>query len=278
MTADEAFEIALAEPLSADAVLLAPVAPDTPDQKVLGFDVREATVLETVVARDGVRRALRLTARAGARPRISYRFAPGGTDLPDAAYAGFGGRFETMSDELAQTALALAPDGPAAVRAPHLLQALADRFVYGHRETHLGTGAEALPALPEDGPATGSCVDIHSVSVAALRAMGVPAAYMIGGYVADGDPDRPTGHCWIRIQAPGVPADWDVSHHLEYGLGPIAPGLNPKPGRRFALSFGRAPLFDEADGAVEVLPALSGFHLAEGAERGRKLRTIGRFA
>jgi hypothetical protein len=239
--------------------------------------LREATLLEAVVARDGVRRALRLTARAGARPRIRYRFTPSGPDLPDAAYAGFGGRFETMSDDLAQTALALAPDGPAAVRAPRLLQALADRFVYGRRESHFGTGSDALPAL-DDGPTTGTCVDIHSVGVAALRAIGAPAAYLIGGYVAAGDPDRPTGHCWIRVRSPGVPADWDVSHHLEFGLGPVVPGLNPKPGRRFALSFGRAPRFGDGADEIEVLPALSGFHLAEGERRGLKLRTIGRFA
>jgi hypothetical protein len=32
----------------------------------------------------------------------------------------------------------------------------------------------------------------------------------------------------------GAIAEWDIAHHLKLGTRDIRPGLNPKPGRRFA--------------------------------------------
>lgn len=272
MTEAGVFEIALAEPLAGEALLLAPAPPETTHQTVVDTIILRAESLGPITATDGVREAYLLRAPAGARPVLRYGFDPSGAGLPAAAFASFGSGFEALSAELAAQ---ITGNGPPA-EPEGLLQSIADRFTYGHRGTHLGTGEAALPAFGA-GQTTGSCVDIHSVCVAALRAAGVPAAYVIGGWVREGDADRPTGHCWIALDAPGVARDWDVSHHLEFGLGPVRPGLNPEPGRRFALSFGRAPCFRIDDALVEVLPALSGFHWASGPDAGRKLRTIGRF-
>jgi transglutaminase-like putative cysteine protease len=276
MTSTSVFEIQLDEPLREAAMLLAPVAPATPDQTVVDTVILEAALLDEITAVDGARQAYRIRAEAGSRPLVRYVFTPSGGGLPEAAFVSQGSRFETLEPALAAQIAALASGADLASRVRAQLQAIADRFTYGRRDLHLGAQGEGLPAFGEE-PTTGTCVDIHSVCVAALRAIGAPAAYVIGGWVREGDPDRPTGHCWLSLNVPDLPAAWDVSHHLEFGLGAIEPGLNPEPGRRFALSYGRAPVFEAGGGQIEILPALSGFHWADGPLAGVKLRTIGRF-
>lgn len=266
------FEIALAEPLAGEALLLAPAPPDTADQTVVETIALEAEPLGQITAVDGVRVAYLLRAEAGARPVLRYGFEPSGPGLPAEAFHAHGSSFETLSPDLAAQISGFGTAGDV----QGLLQAIADRFTYGHPGARVGAGLAAMPAFgPEQ--ITGSCVDIHSICAAALRLVGVPAAYVIGGWVRDGDADRPTGHCWLALGAEGVAPAWDVSHHLEFGLGPVRPGLNPEPGQRFALSFGRTPRFAIEGGQVEVQPALSGFHWASGPQAGCKLRTIGRF-
>jgi hypothetical protein len=158
------------------------------------------------------------------------------------------------------------------------MQFVADRFTYSKRAQYLGHGSEALDALDVCDLTTGNCVDMHTLGVAALRAIGVPAAYAIGRFVSAGMDAFPTGHCWLALDAgPGLPHHYDIAHHVEYDLGPVTPALNPMPGRRLALGIGRGLVFDGPDGSVE-LPSLSGFHRLDGPLRGEKVRTMGRFA
>jgi len=165
-------------------------------------------------------------------------------------------------------------EAPLHIRVPALIQYVGDHFTYGARETHLGTGEDAMPAL-ECGLTPGTCVDMHTLAVAALRAIGVPAAYVIGVHIAEPREQWSTGHCWLNLKCEGVPHHWDISHHVQYGVREITPTFNPKPGRRFALSTGRGPEFSGPDGTVSF-PSLSGFHGLTGRNAGQRLRTLAR--
>ena len=184
---------------------------------------------------------------AGAVPRIRYRFAEAGDARPEWAFQPAGTRFDVASAALAAEVADAVAGGPAAVRVPALMQFAADRFRYGKRPRYLGNDSDAMPALECD-LNTGMCLDMHTVGVAALRAIGVEAVYVIGGFVYAGKEEYPTGHCWLNLWAAGASHHYDISHHVEYVLGSVTPALNPQPGRRFALGLGRGLVFAAPEG------------------------------
>jgi transglutaminase-like putative cysteine protease len=269
-------EIALESPAAADVVCLFPVAPDTTLQKVRDIAFEGVGPVDLVRSRDGRIEAWRVALKAGETARVVQTFDADGPGLPDDAFAPGSSRFDAASAALAAQVDEEVPPGPAETRAPAIIQFVADRFVYGKDGPKYGDDAAEAPPLA-CGLTPGTCVDMHTAAVAALRAAGIEAAYVIGVHVPIGRESQRTGHCWINVRAPGVAPHWDISHHLQYGVRAITPAENPRPGRRFALSHARAPVFDGADGPVEVLPALNGFHALEGPERGTKLPTLGRF-
>ncbi len=272
----EIFAIRTAEPVSAGGVYIVPFAPDTREQTVTATSFEDCRVVGVVRARGAAQRGFLLELKEGDTPVVSYRFASAGPGLEPAAFATGASRFDRASQALAAQAVAAARGGTPAERVPELVQFIADRFTYGNRDRYLGDDTEAMPSLDACDLTTGNCVDMHTTAVAALRAIGVPATYVIGCFVYEGKDEFPTGHCWLNVDAPGAPHHYDISHHVEYGLGPVTPALNPKPGRRFALGVGRGLQFEGPDGPVE-LPSISGFHALTGDVKGQKLRTIGRF-
>ena len=195
--------------------------------------------------------------------------------MPDSAFIPGETGFDIASDELALQVAAAIPDGTPSERVAALMQFIADHFTYGMRETYLGVGETAMTPLAS-GITIGTCVDMHTLGVAALRSIGVKAAYVVGCQIAEGKQDYFTGHCWLNTKAEGVPHHYDISHHVQYDAGPVTPALNPHPGRRFMLNYGRGPIFDGPEGPVQ-LPSLSGFHMATGDQKGQRLRTFGRF-
>jgi hypothetical protein len=262
-------------PVTEAGRLIVPAAPDTHEQHVVLTEFLDCEATGTLKAVNAPQQAHVIRVEAGATPKVRYHFEEPGPGLPDWAFASLGTRFDRASDALAAEIAEGVCPGPASVRVPQLMQYIADHFTYGKRPRNLGDDTDAIPAFGCD-IATGTCVDMHTLGVAALRAIDVPAVYVIGCFVYAGKDEFPTGHCWLNLKAEGASHHYDISHHVEYGLGPVTPELNPKLGRRFALGFGRGPRFEGADGVVE-LPSLSGFHVLEGPERGHKLRTIGRF-
>jgi transglutaminase-like putative cysteine protease len=271
----ERFETGLGEPVPYDGYALYPVPPETHQQTLLATEF-EGTEPEGVITDTGGRTAawlLRL--RAGEMVRVRHGFVPEGKGLPAAAFVPGSSQFERASDDLAAQVAALDLAAAPAERCRAVIQFVADHFTYGRRETALGADEDAVPAL-ECGLTPGSCVDMHTVALAALRAAGFEAAYVIGGHVAEGRTQHPTGHCWLNVRAEGAPPHWDISHHVQYGHRTITPALNPRPGRRFALSHGRGLVFEGPEGAVGF-PSLSGVHLLTGPQAGLKLPTLGRF-
>jgi Transglutaminase-like superfamily len=269
-------EVALEAPAETAVACLFPVAPDTSLQTVRETIFSGVEVAGRVWSSDGRVEAWHLRLRAGNVARVVHHFDQGGPGLPDAAFAARPHRLDTVSPALATQVARVAPHGPVCARAPAIIQWVADRFCYDKGGTSYGDGELAAPALA-DGPKAGTCVDMHTAAVAALRAAGIEAAYVIGVHVPEGRDSQRTGHCWINLRAHGVPTHWDISHHVQYGVSTITPAENPRPGRRFALGHTRAPVFDTPDGPLEIGPALNGFHLIEGPQRGLKAPTLARF-
>jgi hypothetical protein len=83
----------------------------------------------------------------------------------------------------------------------------------------------------------GSCIDINGYLIAALRAAGFEAGYVTGYFFPVEKRDRCDDmHCWVVSRHQGVVLEWDIAHHLKRGTIKIRPGLNPKPGLRFAVA------------------------------------------
>jgi transglutaminase-like putative cysteine protease len=268
------FEAFLEDPVEDAGLYLFPVAPDTWEQKITGvtFEGREPQAIVKDV--QGRIAAYQFALKAGDQPMVKIAFDEPGPGLSDEAFMPGLSAFERPSQALMDQIAEEVAEAPLQIRVPALIQYVGDHFTYGARETHLGTGEDAMPAL-ECGLTPGTCVDMHTLAVAALRAVGVPAAYVIGVHIAEPREQWSTGHCWLNLKCEGVSHHWDISHHVQYGVREITPKLNPKPGRRFALSIGRGPEFSGPDGVVSY-PSLSGFHGLTGPSTGQKLRTLAR--
>lgn len=110
----------------------------------------------------------------------------------------------------------------------------AERFSHGHPENRFNEGLDTVPALGCS-LTVGSCVDINTYFIAALRASGIEAGYITGFFFPDGKAGRcDDGHCWVVTRVDGQTQEWDIAHHLKLGTRDIQPGLNPKPGQRCA--------------------------------------------
>jgi Transglutaminase-like superfamily len=269
------FECHLEQPVPRAGNYLFPVPIDTSEQKIgqITFDGVEPT--DTISSLDGVASAFRFALKEGDLPIVRIAFEEPGPGLSDWHFKPRETRFDRPSQALLEQISSQFTQMDLSTRVLHIIQFIADHFQYGQRDVALGDDEAAMPAL-ECGLTFGTCVDMHTLAVAALRAIGVEAAYVMGGHVATEKQSSPTGHCWINVRHEGVAHHWDISHHVQYGVKIITPELNPKPGRRFALSIGRGHIFSGQDGEVEF-PALSGFQALTGDLKGKKLRTMGQF-
>jgi len=268
------FETFLEEPVQHAGLYLFPVAPNTWEQEIKNVTFEGADPEAIVLDVQGRMEAFQFALKAGDQPVVRMSYAEPGPGLGERAFIPGPNAFERPSQALMDQIASEVAEAPLQIRVSALIQYVGDHFTYGARETHLGTGDDAMPALA-CGLTPGTCVDMHTFAVAALRAIGVPAAYVMGAHIAETRAQGSTGHCWLNLKCEGVPHHWDISHHVQYGVRDITPALNPKPGRRFALSIGRGLEFDGPDGKV-TYPSLSGFHALTGPSAGQKLRTLAR--
>jgi hypothetical protein len=269
------FECRLEEAVAAPGHYVFPVPMDTHEQKITDIGFEDCQPKDTIQDRDGSAKAFLFDLKEGQSACVRLTFEEPGPGLAAAFFVARDNRFERPSQALIDQIAGQFHTIPLSERVPMLIQFIADHFTYGRREATLGDEDEAMPAL-ECGLTPGTCVDMHTLGVAALRSLNVKAAYIMGCHVSDARSEYYTGHCWMNVRHEDVPHHWDISHHVQYGVRTITPVLNPKPGRRFALSVGRGRVFEGVEGAVEF-PALSGFHALDGSLKGEKLKTIGRF-
>lgn len=167
---------------------------------------------------------------------LTTRFAAGAADYPDALFTPRHNRFTLPAEALAAEARELSgAAGGGAAGLVALVNHVAGLFSYGHPEARFYDGQDEIPALC--GMTEGSCVDINTYLVAALRAAGYEAGYVTGYFIPAEKRDRCDDmHCWVVTRHAGLVQEWDIAHHLKMGLRDIAPGRNPKPGVRVAMA------------------------------------------
>ena len=172
------------------------------------------------------------------RIALTYRFQGHGTAYPDAIFKPWNNRFTRAAAPLVEgvrTLVAGSPNPRESIR--RVVAHTAEAFTYGHPPSRYYDGREDVPLLG-CGVTAGSCVDINMYLIAALRSLDIEAGYVAGPFF----PEEKNGrcddmHCWVVARADGEVAEWDIAHHLKLGTRTIAPGLNPKPGWRAALSY-----------------------------------------
>lgn len=166
---------------------------------------------------------------------LTYRFAPGATAYPDAMFRPHPSRHTRAAEALVAEAQGAAGDGTGPERARRLACWAAEQFTYGHPEERFTDGLDHVPLLG-CGMVAGSCVDINTYFLAALRAAGIEAGYVAGFFFPAEKGDWcEDAHCWVVTRHDGAVLEWDIAHHLKMGTRDIHPALNPKPGFRAAL-------------------------------------------
>lgn len=196
--------------------------------------VAEAPGLTAVREATTGQRAYRMVP-TGREVTIGFRATSPGRSYPDAMFVPRRSRFTSYADDLVTEIAPVSGRLSGLERLRAVACHVAERFTYGHTEQAFNDGFDEIPVLG-CGLTTGSCVDINTYFIAALRAAGIEAGYITGFFFPDekgGTCDD--GHCWVVTRSDGAIHEWDIAHHLKLGTRDIRPGLNPKPGRRVAL-------------------------------------------
>lgn len=228
------FQLGYRVPVTPGAHVLAPGGFDTPHAVCQSLHVTGGTAEPIEEATTG-QRAYRITTDAPElRLTWTFRQAPGSA-YPDITFQPKPSRYTRFAEALAAETAEIAPKANPADRAVAIARATAERFTYGHPEDRFNDGFDEVPALG-CGIAEGSCVDINTYFIAALRSAGIDAGYVTGVFFpTEKDGAAEDGHCWVVTRIDGVCQEWDIAHHLKMGTRAVAPGLNPKPGFRAAL-------------------------------------------
>jgi len=228
------FQVSYRVPVEPGQQVLAPGGFDTPHAVCQALLVAGGSERETRETSTG-QRAFIITAQS---PELCLTWTfkeANGPAYPNVLFQPRDTRYTRFAAELAAETATIAPEACQADRAIAIARATAERFTYGHPEARFNDGLDAVPALG-CGIVEGSCVDINTYFIAALRAAGIEAGYVTGvffpeekGGVAE------DGHCWVVSRIDGICQEWDIAHHLKLGTRAISPGLNPKRGFRAAL-------------------------------------------
>ena len=188
--------------------LLAPVGIPTPYQTPIGFAVDSGRFQLVGETQTGQMAAL-ISPEPGATVTLTYDYVDGGSGYPEPLFAERRTRFTRAADALLDDARRLADsatDGHGAIAA--IVNDTATKFIYGHPEAKFNDGLEEIPLLG-CGMAEGSCVDINTYLIAALRAAGFEAGYVTGYFF----PVEKGGccedmHCWVVTRHNGVVLEW----------------------------------------------------------------------
>ena len=193
----------------------------------------EGPRLTTIHEANTGQRAFR-TAPEGDEISIIFRFDRLQGEYPEAVFFPHQSRFTRFAADLVREVDAVRFDRTGLELARALACHVAERFTYGHPETTFNDGFDVIPALG-CGLTEGSCVDINTYFIAALRAAGLEAGYITGFFFPEEKGGTcEDGHCWVVTRIDGAIHEWDIAHHLKMGTRDIQPGLNPRSGQRYA--------------------------------------------
>lgn len=179
--------------------------------------------------------------------QVAYRLKPQARDLtitfcfdgavgtyPDVMFTPHPSRFTRFADDLLAEIAPVGHHLTGSDRIRAIACHVAERFTYGHPDVKFNDGFDVVPALG-CGLTEGSCVDINTYFLAALRAAGIEAGYVTGFFFPQEKAGTcEDGHCWVVTRIDGQTEEWDIAHNLKLGTREIRPNLNPKPELRFA--------------------------------------------
>lgn len=157
---------------------------------------------------------------------LRHAFSGKPARYPDAIFRPAPSRYTLAAQALCDEAVQLAGHGDPLERAIRLARGVAKKFPCGHPEVKHHDGLDDIPHLAF-GLTEGSCIDIHTCLIAAFRAAGIEAGYLVGDFFPDTGPCT-GGHCWVVTRIDETTQEWDVSHFLQIGRRDIEPALNPK--------------------------------------------------
>ena len=234
--------------------LIAPLGIDTESQAFQSFDPPHGWQSSVVAERrTGQLAAIMTPPNSDARAHFKHRFRSGGRGLSPAAFEPERTSLTIAADELAAEARSIAEQaggGRAGIAA--IVSDTSKRFTYGQlpENERWYYGCAAVPTIA---CGKGNCIDINTFLVAALRAAGNEAVYLTCYFFAH-EPSLVTDgmHCWVRTRCDGVVEDWDIAHFKKVGREDVHAILNPIPGQRWALAYGRNHIYDWNGLAIEV--------------------------
>lgn len=216
-----------------------------------GLNIDGISQLHEIGSHNSSQRAYLIKPLNQQQPSIRYRFEETESRLPDWFWELQDNRYTTASTELAQIAVETTQHCQNQNdRIEKLMVHAAETFGYGHQEQRFNDNHDKVPAIC--GTAKGSCVDINTYLIAAARHLEIPVQYMAGYWFHPDKTKTLDMHCWLAFQADGKTLHWDLTHHLKWGVGDLAAGLNPAGGRRVPMSCGRGLRFDTPHGEVEI--------------------------
>jgi len=229
--------------------LLVPQAIDTPHQSFDGLECAGGWSPEILVEKTSGQCAVLLSGCSDS-PVMTYTFTTNGVKNDPADYPRFDNRYTRASLDLSQIIKELVEHNKAQT-AQNIVTHTAGLFEYGHTDARFNDGLDEVPVIA-CGTARGSCVDINTYLISALRSADIPTVYFAGYFfpIERGGVTNDM-HCWVATWIAedgmgGTWQEWDIAHHMKMGLGPndVRPTYNPKPGQRFAITHGRGLRFD----------------------------------
>lgn len=165
--------------------------------------------------------------------QVEFDFDDAPSDYPEKIFQPRQTKYTRYADDLVSEIHSVVGDLTGYALLKRIAGHVAERFTYGHPETPFNHSTDIIPAIG-CGMVEGSCVDINTYFLAALRSVGIEAGYITGFFFPEEKKNRcDDGHCWVVTRLNGEVLEWDIAHHLKMGTRDIDAGLNPKPGKRF---------------------------------------------
>ena len=209
--------------------ILIPGGLATPHGRCIDVQAHGLVQIEEATTGQG---AYRMTPQSG-EVTIQFDFDNSAGAYPAAMFSPHPSRFTRFADDLLAEIAPVGNHLSGSDRARAIACHVAERFTYGHPDEKFNDGFDGVPALG-CGLTEGSCVDINTYFLAALRAAGIDAGYVTGFFFPQEKAGAcEDGHCWVITRIDGQTEEWDIAHHLKLGTRDIRPNLNPKPGMRF---------------------------------------------
>lgn len=217
--------------------LVAPMGLDTPHAVRLNTEVTGAD--STHVPEQNTKQSIILIRATDPKVQVTYRYdIEASKPYSDALFQSHDSRWSRAAQLLVDEVAEVAPEATGAELAEAIACHTAERFTYDHPQEKFTDGLDHVPAL---GCALtpGSCSDINTYFIAALRSRGIEAGYIVGYFFPEEKGDHCEDmHCWVVTRHGEASLEWDIAHFLKLGTREIKPGLNPKPGFRLATGFG----------------------------------------